>query len=58
MKKWYLSRTFWVNVLAIANIIIRAELGYTLTPAAEVAILGGINFILRIITKEKIVWKK
>ena len=58
MKDWYKSRTLWVNVIAIANIILRAELGLTLTPEAEVAILVGINFVLRYITKEEITFKK
>ena len=58
MKDWYKSRTLWVNVIAIANIILRAEFGLTLTPEAEVAILVGINCVLRYITKEEIVFKK
>jgi hypothetical protein len=58
MKDWYKSRTLWVNVIAIANIILRAKLGLTLTPEAEVGILVIINFVLRYITKEKIVFKK
>ncbi len=58
MKDWYKSRTLWINVIAIANIILRAELGLTLTPEAEVAILVGINFALRYITKEEIVFRK
>ena len=58
MKDWYKSRTLWVNLIAIANIILRAELGLTLTPTAEVAILVGINFVLRKITKEEITFRK
>ena len=58
MKDWYKSRTLWVNLIGIANIILRAELGLTLTPEAEVAILVGINFALRYITKEEITFKK
>jgi hypothetical protein len=58
MKDWYKSRTLWVNVIAIANIILRAELGLTLTPEAEVGILVIINFVLRKITKEEIRFRK
>ena len=58
MKDWYKSRTLWTNLIGIANIIIRAELGLTLTPEAELAILAGINIVLRIITKEEITFKK
>ena len=56
MKKWYESKMLWVNVLAIASIILRSEMGYTFTPEVELIILGAINMILRVITKEEIVW--
>ena len=58
MKIWYKSKQFWVNVIAIAAIIVRSEYGLTLTPMSEVAILAAINLVLRIVTKEPIVWKK
>jgi len=57
MKNWWKSKLIWVNLLAIASIIIRAEFGYVITPLGEVAILGAINVILRAVTKEEIVWK-
>ena len=56
MKSWIKSKTLWVNAIAIASIIIRAEMGYTFTPEFELLILGAINMILRVITKEEIVW--
>jgi hypothetical protein len=56
MKKWYKSKMLWVNAIAIAGIIIRSEMGYTFTPEIELMILGAINMILRVITKEEIVW--
>lgn len=56
MKKWIKSKTLWINVIAIASIIVRAEYGYILLPETELAILGAINIILRIVTKEEIVW--
>ena len=58
MKLWYTSKTLWVNLLAIAVLIINAEFGYYITPDVQIVILGGINAILRIITKEEIVWHK
>ena len=57
MKKWYLSKTLWVNLIAIGALIVRAEYGLILTPEGEVALLAGINMLLRIITKEEIIWK-
>jgi len=57
VKKWWASKTLWANALAIIAIIAQGQFGYVLTPEAQVAILGLINFVLRIITKEPIKWK-
>lgn len=57
MKRWYLSKTFWINIVAIGAIIVRAEYGLILAPETEIVILAGINMLLRLITKEKIEWK-
>ena len=58
MKKWLYSKTLWINIIAIASIIVRAEFGFTVTPQYEVIILAGINFVLRLITKEGLKLKK
>jgi len=58
MKSWIKSRTLWVNLIAIGSIIVRAELGLTFTPEFEIVILGLINVLLRIITKEEIIWQQ
>lgn len=50
-KKWYLSKTVWVNVLAII-----IALGVELREHDVAAILGVINILLRIITKEELSW--
>jgi len=57
VKKWWTSKTLWANALAIIAIIAQGQFGYVLTPEAQVAILGLINFILRMVTKEPIKWK-
>jgi len=56
MKKWYKSKTFWVNLIAIGSIIARSEFGLILTIEGEIALLAIINLILRKITKEEIEW--
>lgn len=50
-KRWYLSKTVWVNVLAII-----IALGVDLREQDAAAILGVINILLRIITKEELTW--
>ena len=61
MKDWWKSKTLWINIIAIGAIIVKSELGLSLDPEYEVLVIGGIlagiNFVLRIITKEEIVWK-
>jgi hypothetical protein len=53
MKKWYLSKTLWVNLIAIATVIVGDNI---LTADAQVAILGVVNLVLRIVTQEKLSW--
>ena len=52
-KKWYISKTLWINLLAIVGIVIW---GAELPPETIGIALAVINFILRLITKEPIVW--
>jgi len=54
MKSWYLSKTLWLNVIAIAVIIIQCETEYVISPEVQLGALGVINFILRLITKEEL----
>ena len=55
-KKWYLSKTFWVNLIGIFGIIIQSYTGFVLDPKSQALILGVINLILRTVTKEPITW--
>lgn len=52
MKKWIKSKTLWMNVIAIAAIILQAEYGFVVSPELELAVLAGINLILRKYTNE------
>jgi len=51
-KRWYTSKTLWVNLTAIAALIAQEELGYILDAETQAAILAVINLILRVITKK------
>ena len=55
-KSWYLSKTLWVNILAVALFAVQGHFGYTVPPELYIIILGGINAALRIITKKVVVW--
>ena len=53
MKKWYHSKTLWVNAIAAVAGIVQVITGNAwLDVEAQVAILGVINLILRIVTKQ------
>ena len=54
-KEWYKSKTLWANLIAIVGIVIW---GTELPPETVGTVLVVVNFILRLITKEEIVWKK
>ena len=56
-KNWYKSKTFWVNVLAFLAFILSFVFGFNLPAEAMATILTVINVVLRMITKESIVWK-
>ena len=55
-KKWYFSKTLWINVIAIGAIIAQQQLGHAISPDIQVYLLGIINLLLRTATKEKIEW--
>ena len=56
-KKWYLSKTVWVNVVSTVAIAIQSATGKTIaSPEIQLAILSGINLLLRTVTKENITW--
>ncbi len=52
-KVWYKSKTVWVNLIAVVGIVF---FGKEVDPQISVAVLAVINFLLRLITKEEIVF--
>lgn len=55
MKKWWLSKTIWVNTIAAVAVILQAVTGKVILDAeVQAAILALINLMLRIITKSEL----
>lgn len=52
IKKWWHSKTLWINAIAIIAIILQMEMGFVLEAAEETIILGFINIIVRFLTKK------
>ena len=51
-KKWFRSKTLWVNFLVIVGLILNKSFGIELDAEITAGILAGVNGILRLITKE------
>ena len=53
MKKWYLSKTLWINFLAGVAVLAQAILGESVFDAeVQAAILVIVNLVLRVLTKQ------
>jgi len=56
-KKWYESKTVWFNLVSAIVVIIQQYVtGFVLTAQTEMLILMVINLVLRVVTKDPIVW--
>lgn len=56
MKKWYLSKTLWVNAIALVAMGVQIATGKeVLSAETQLIMLSGINFALRMITKEGLI---
>lgn len=55
-KSWYLSKTLWVNAIAMVALIIQTATGKEImSPDIQAIILTLANILLRIITKHELV---
>lgn len=55
-KKFWESRTFWVNAIAAAAILAQTKWGFVIGPETQALVLTGVNLFLRKITDRPIVW--
>ena len=55
-KKWYKSKTIWVNLIALISLFLADKLNFQINAEEQLAILTVINIILRFITKEPVKW--
>lgn len=59
-KEFWKSKTFWINTIAMIVFLVQIfwDQNFIIQPQVQGAILAVINFILRLVTKEEIVWSK
>jgi hypothetical protein len=55
-KKWYTSKTIWVNTLALLALVAQTQTGFIFSLEMQASVLSLINLGLRVITKEEITW--
>lgn len=55
-KKFWESRTFWVNIIAAAAFALQSRYGFLVGPELQAMALAGVNLVLRKITDQPIVW--
>ncbi|KJR41908.1 hypothetical protein MCHI_002199 [Candidatus Magnetoovum chiemensis] len=55
-KSIWQSKTFWVNIIAMAAILIQQKTGCAVEMETQTAALALINLGLRLITKQAVSW--
>ena len=56
-KKWYESKTLWVNLLSVIALVVQTQVGFVIDAEAQMALLGVINLVLRAVTQSHLNWK-
>ena len=53
-KPWYLSKTLWLNILAMVAIIVQARYGFVFAVEEQIAVITVANLVLRIFTDKEL----
>lgn len=56
-KKFWESRTMWVNVIAAVALAVQTQTGFIVGPELQALVLSGVNLFLRSITNRAIEWQ-
>ena len=51
-KKFWQSKTFWVNILATVGIVVQSQTGFIVDPSVQAVALSVVNTGLRLVTKQ------
>jgi hypothetical protein len=51
-KKFYLSKTLWLNAIAAVALFAQAQFGFVVSPEMQAFALMFLNMVVRIVTKE------
>ena len=50
IKKWYESKTVWINIVAFIALSVQSLNGFIISPEEQAALLTIVNLILRVVT--------
>ena len=53
-KKWYLSKTLWLDAAFIAAYFVQLEYGFIVSPEEQIAVIAVANLLLRCITGKEL----
>lgn len=53
-KKWYMSKTVWINIVALAALILQTQTGFILTPEFQAMALTFVNLGVRAVTSREL----
>ena len=53
-KKWYKSKTLWINIIALIAILAQTQYEFIIHPEEQAALLTIINLALRMITNTEL----
>jgi len=56
-KSIFKSKTLWANLIAVLAMFAQNSYGVAIEPETQVSILAVVNVVLRLVTKEPVVWE-
>ena len=56
-KPIYTSKTFWVNIIALAALTIQTQTGFVISAEDQAYIWGALNIVIRFFTENKVTIK-
>jgi len=55
-KKFWLSKTFWVNTVSLLTLLAQLQLGFVVGVEYQAIALTLVNLALRKITRQPVIW--
>ena len=53
-KKWYMSKTVWINLIALGAMMIQTQTGFIVGPEFQTMALTMVNLAVRAVTKQEL----